>query len=152
MIKSLLDPKYVKLNMQAKTKKEALKELVDLLELDESSKKVLLDALWKRELAASTGVGRGIAIPHTRSTVIDRLYLLIGVSKEGIEFDSADGKPVHILFMLISDYQNQPSKYLIALGKVAQLARRLVDKEVDYLSVSDEKELIDLIASLEEEE
>ncbi len=152
MIEALLDPKRIKLDMQATTKREALEELVDLLELDEHSKKILLDALWKRELAASTGVGRGIAIPHTRSTVLKGLHLVVGISKKGIDFDSADGKPVHIIFMLVSDYEDTSSQYLIALGNIAQLARKLVDTNADYLSVSSEKELIDLLVGVWQKE
>jgi len=138
MLEKLLSEERVKIGMKAKNKDEALEELVDLLKLPQNSKSIILEALKKREVIGSTGIGRGIAIPHTRSTIVNDVYLAIGVSKEGIDFQSVDNQP------------NDPgTTYLIVLGKIAQIAKRIAKENIDYLSIEDPKELINLILSLE---
>ncbi len=150
-LSELMDPKRVKIGLQAKDKEGVLRELVELLDIPEENKEILLEALKRREELGSTGIGRGIAIPHSRSTVVDNLYLVIGVSKEGVDFDAVDGKPVHIFFLLVAPPNDPGSRYLIYLGRVAQLAKKIVENNVDYLSVESPEELIELLSSLEKE-
>ncbi len=147
----LMDPKRVKIGLEAKDKEGVLKELVDLLDLSDENKEILLEALKRREELGSTGIGKGIAIPHSRSTVVDNIYLVIGTSKEGVDFDSVDGKPVHIFFMLVAPPNDPGTRYLISLGRIAQLAKKIVQNKVDYLSVETPEELIELLKSLEQE-
>lgn len=147
----LMDPKRVKIGLKAKDKEGVLRELVDLLDLSEENKEILLEALKRREELGSTGIGKGIAIPHSRSTVVDNIYLVIGTSKEGVDFDSVDGKPVHIFFLLVAPPNDPGTRYLISLGRIAQLAKKIVQRNVDYLSAETPEELIELLTSLEEE-
>ncbi|MEO0202099.1 MAG: PTS sugar transporter subunit IIA [candidate division WOR-3 bacterium] len=149
MLEKLLSEERVKIGMKAKTKDEALEELVDLLKLPDNSKQIILDALKKREIIGSTGIGRGIAIPHTRSTIVNDVYLAIGISKEGVEFQAVDNQPVHLFFLLIAPPNDPGTMYLIFLGKIAQIAKRIAKENVDYLSIENPKDLINLILSLE---
>jgi len=149
MLEKLLSEERVKIGMSAKNKEEALKELVELLNLPENSKNLVLEALKKREVIGSTGIGRGIAIPHTRSTVVNEVYLAIGISKEGVDFQALDNQPVHLFFLLVAPPNDPGTMYLIVLGKIAQIAKRIAKENIDYLSINNPKDLINLIVSLE---
>lgn len=149
MLEKLLSEERIKIGMEAKTKEEALKELVELLNLSDESKQIILDALKKREVIGSTGIGRSIAIPHTRSTIVNDVYLAIGISKEGVDFQSIDNQPVHLFFLLVAPPNDPGTMYLIVLGKIAQIAKRIAKENIDYLNIKDKKELMQLILSLE---
>ena len=113
----------VRLPLKAKTRDEALAELVGLLRTDERSADTLLKMLRRREALGSTGVGRGVAVPHCRSLVVNRLQLAYGYSPEGIPFDAADGQPVHHVFLIVAPPNEMSNQYLPTLGKIAQLAK-----------------------------
>lgn len=113
----------VRLPLQAVTKDEVLVELVGLLSADEKSSDTLLKMLKRRESLGSTGVGRGVAVPHCRSLVVNRLQLAYGHSPQGIAFDSTDGLPVHHVFLIVSPPNEMSNQYLPTLGKIAQLAK-----------------------------
>lgn len=149
MFKELLKPERVILNLTSTKKEEVLKELVDVLNFPEDKKKIVLQTLLKREQIGSTGIGKGIAIPHCRSAVLDRVYLVVGRSKKGINFDAIDGKPVHLFFLLCASPRDPESRYLITLGKIAQISRKL-SRDKKYMEIEDENEFIEYLASLEE--
>ena len=113
----------VRLPLQAATKDEVLVELVGLLSADEKSSDTLLKMLKRRESLGSTGVGRGVAVPHCRSLVVNRLQLAYGHSPQGIAFDSTDGLPVHHVFLIVAPPNEMSNQYLPTLGKIAQLAK-----------------------------
>lgn len=79
----------------------------------------LVKQIMKRELLGSTGIGRSVAIPHTKHTGVDKLVGTVGVSKGGVAFESLDGEPVHVLVMLISP-QDRPGDHLRALENVSR--------------------------------
>ena len=79
----------------------------------------IIKAVLKRELLGSTGIGRGVAIPHTKHPSVDRLVGTIAVSKNGVPFDALDGEPVHVFVMLISP-QDRPGDHLRALENVSR--------------------------------
>lgn len=93
-----------------------------------------LYAIRQREQIESTAIGEGIAIPHGRSDTVKQLAIAFGRSKEGIAFDALDGKPVHLLFMIVSPKDAQAG-YLQAVAKIARLLKnktlraRLLDAE-----------------------
>jgi len=138
----------IELNLQSHTKDEVLKELVDLLPIDRKSGEMLLETLKKREELGSTGVTRGIAIPHCRSLLVDRLHVIIGRSKKGIDFKSLDGKPVHVFFLIVAPPQEPSNQYLIVLGKVAQMARQL-SKKKQIQEIEDKQEFLRLLSEIE---
>lgn len=144
MIEELLRKDRIIFNMKAKTKDEALQELIEPLNLSEERKKVVLEALRKREAIGSTGIGHGIAIPHTRSVVLDSVSLVVGRSKEGVDFDALDGKPVHLFFLLVAPPNDPGTKYLITLGEVARMAKKLIENNA-YLEAKDEDEFFKIL-------
>ena len=129
----------VALPLAAMTKEEALAELVGLLSTDDKSSETLLKMLHRREALGSTGVGRGVAVPHCRSLVVNRLQLAYGYSPAGLAFDAADDLPVHHIFLIVAPPNEMSNQYLPTLGKIAQLAKEPgVPEQLAKLTSSDE--------------
>src|SRR5438552_13425245 len=82
----------------------------------------IIRAILKRELLGSTGIGRGVAIPHTKHASVDKLVGTIGVSGGGVPFESLDGEPVFVFVLLISP-QDRPGDHLRALENVSRSLR-----------------------------
>ncbi len=82
----------------------------------------IIRAILKREFLGSTGIGRGVAIPHTKHNSVERLIGTVALSREGIAFDSLDGEPVHVFVLLISP-QDRPGDHLRALENVSRSLR-----------------------------
>jgi PTS system nitrogen regulatory IIA component len=122
-LKDLFDIKTVKLDVQATTKDDILKELIALLGLDEKSGSILFKMLKRRENLGSTGIGRGIAIPHCRSLVVNRLRVAYGRKPSGVEYNAIDRKPVYNFFLIVAPPLEVSNQYLPVLGKVAQFAK-----------------------------
>jgi PTS system nitrogen regulatory IIA component len=103
-LSQLLNPQSVNVQLQAKSKREVIAELVDLLEKAHglASGGEVLDRVLKRETMMSTGIGNGIAIPHGKARATDRLVAACGVSRAGVDFDSVDGQPATLFILLIS--------------------------------------------------
>ena len=116
-------PEAISLGLRAVTKDEVLTELVGLLRLDDAANDTLLRMLQRRETLGSTGVGRGIAIPHCRSTVLNHLRLAFGHHQAGLEYQAIDGRPVHDFFLIVAPPLEVSNQYLPVLGKIAQLAK-----------------------------
>lgn len=129
-LRELFSEDVVKLDLESDTKEGALRELVGMLALDEKSEGILYKTLRRRENLGSTGIGKGIAIPHCRSLVVTRLRLAYGRKKSGLDFNAIDGAPVHNLFLIIAPPLEVSNQYLPVLGKIAQFAK---DPEVPGL-------------------
>lgn len=146
-LRELFTEDAVKLDLESETKADVLRELVSLLALDAKSEETLYRTLKRRENLGSTGIGKGIAIPHCRSLVVNRLRLAYGRKPSGLDFDSIDGAPVHNFFLIIAPPLEVSNQYLPVLGKIAQFAkdpdvpRRLLELDsVDgFLSLLSEK-------------
>jgi nitrogen PTS system EIIA component len=82
----------------------------------------IVKAVLKRELLGSTGIGRGVAIPHTKHASVERLVGNVAISRPGVSFDSLDGEPVHVFVLLISP-QDRPGDHLRALENVSRSLR-----------------------------
>jgi mannitol/fructose-specific phosphotransferase system IIA component (Ntr-type) len=122
-LKEFFSPDAVSLTLRSASKDEILAELVSLLGTDERSAGALLRILQRRENLGSTGVGRGIAIPHGRSLVVSRLRLAFGRKPEGIDFQAIDGKPVFSFFLIMAPPLEISNQYLPVLGKIAQFSK-----------------------------
>ncbi len=122
-LKDFFSPDAVRLDLKAASKDELLAELVSLLHLDNQSSVTLLRVIQRRESLGSTGMGRGIAIPHCRSLVANRLHLAYGHHRQGVEFQAIDGKPVFDLFLIVAPPLEVSNLYLPVLGKIAQFAK-----------------------------
>jgi mannitol/fructose-specific phosphotransferase system IIA component (Ntr-type) len=113
----------ITLDLKGDTKDAVLKELVGLLRLDAKSDEALFKMLKRRENLGSTGIGRGIAIPHCRSLVVSRLRVAFGRKTSGVEYDSIDGKPAYFFFLIVAPPLEVSNQYLPLLGKIAQFAK-----------------------------
>ena len=113
----------VKLELEGTTKDEVLKELIGLLKLDEKSEGMLFKMLKRRENLGSTGIGRGIAIPHCRSLVVSKLRVAFGRKRQGIDFKAIDEKTVHFFFLIVAPPLEVSNQYLPVLGKIAQFSK-----------------------------
>lgn len=122
-LRDFLDPAAVSLSLTAPSKDAVLDELVALLQLDERSAQQLSRLLKRRELLGSTGMGKGIAIPHCRSLSLERLRLGFGLHPAGLEYDSVDHKAVHALFLIVAPPNEISNQYLPVLGKIAQFCQ-----------------------------
>jgi mannitol/fructose-specific phosphotransferase system IIA component (Ntr-type) len=122
-LRDFFTPGAIDFDLQATDKDSALGELVRLLDVDPRAGDTLLRVLQRRESLGSTGMGRGIAIPHCRSLVANRLRLAYGYSRKGVEFQAIDGKPVHHLFLIVAPPLEISNQYLPVLGRIAQFAK-----------------------------
>ena len=113
----------INLALKGRTKNDILRELVELLHLDEKSQGMLIKLLQRRETLGSTGIGRGIAIPHCRSLVVSSLRVAFGRKVEGIDFKAIDDKPAHVFFLIVAPPLEVSNQYLPVLGKLAQFAK-----------------------------
>jgi PTS system nitrogen regulatory IIA component len=113
----------VKLDVEGTTKDEVLKELIGLLKLDEKSEGMLFKMLKRRENLGSTGIGRGIAIPHCRSLVVNKLRVAFGRKRAGVDFKAIDEKPVKFFFLIVAPPLEVSNQYLPVLGKIAQFSK-----------------------------
>ena len=113
----------VKLDLEGSTKDDVLKELIALLNLDDKSQGMLYKMLKRRENLGSTGIGRGIAIPHCRSLVVNRLRVAFGRKLDGIDFRAIDNLPVRYFFVIVAPPLEVSNQYLPVLGKIAQFAK-----------------------------
>ena len=110
--------------LRSRTKKEVLEELTEALSNCKANlnKEALVEVLLERERLGSTGIGDGIAIPHGKIQDLDELILSFGRSSQGIEFDSMDGRPTHLFFLLIAP-ENSAGIHLRALAKISRLLK-----------------------------
>ncbi len=113
----------IKLNIEGTTKDDVLKELIGLLGLDEKNEAMLFKMLKRRENLGSTGIGRGIAIPHCRSLVVSKLRVAFGRKIEGLDFKAIDDKPVNFFFLIVAPPLEVSNQYLPVLGKIAQFSK-----------------------------
>lgn len=138
-LRELFSPETVKLELEASAKDDILQELIGLLGLDEKSETILFKTLKRRENLGSTGIGKGIAIPHCRSLVVNDLRLAYARKNAGVEFDAIDGNPVHHFFLIVAPPLEVSNQYLPVLGKVAQFAKDPeVPRELSELEKPDE--------------
>jgi mannitol/fructose-specific phosphotransferase system IIA component (Ntr-type) len=137
----------VQLELQGTSKDDILRELIALLTLDEKSESMLFKMLKRRENLGSTGIGRGIAIPHCRSLVVNRLRVAFGRKKTGVDFKAIDDKSVHFFFLIVAPPLEVSNQYLPVLGKIAQFSKeadvptRLLDigTPAEFMALLEEK-------------
>jgi mannitol/fructose-specific phosphotransferase system IIA component (Ntr-type) len=122
-LRDYLAPESIRLGLTGTSPEEALVELVDTFGLPTDARSTVERLLRRREEIGSTGVGHGVAIPHTRCLIVDRLRLAYGHSAQGIEWHAIDGKPVHHIFLIAAPTNEGGDRYLPVLGKVAQFAK-----------------------------
>ncbi|HEY9053469.1 MAG TPA: PTS sugar transporter subunit IIA [Rectinemataceae bacterium] len=142
---ALLDESAVKVPLLAKDKAGIIRELVDLLSASGkvNDSEALLRAVLERESLGSTGLENGIAVPHGKTDAVKDVCLAVGVAPEGVDFDSADGKPSRLFFLLAAP-KGKAGPHIAALSEIARLAHSasLIGALV---RAKDSAELLDLL-------
>ena len=122
-LRDFFSPDAVSLDLKGTTKDEILHGLIALLQLEEKDEATLFKMLKRRENLGSTGIGRGIAIPHCRSLVVNTLRVAFGRKPEGLDFKSIDDQPARCFFLIVAPPLEVSNQYLPVLGKIAQFAK-----------------------------
>jgi PTS system nitrogen regulatory IIA component len=134
----------VKLDLAGTTKDDILKELIALLKLGEKDEGMLFKMLKRRENLGSTGIGRGIAIPHCRSLVVSKLRVAFGRKAAGVDFKAIDDKPVQFFFLIVAPPLEVSNQYLPVLGKIAQFSKES-DVPERLLKITQPREFMGLL-------
>ena len=145
-IMDFLDKKAISPDLKARNKEAVIKELVDLLikaDAIKSKKEEVVKSLMAREALGSTGIGQGIGIPHGKSPHVKSLVASFGVSRQGVDFESLDGEPAHIFFLLMAP-EDSAGPHLKALARISGLLKDRYVRDM-LINVHDEKEIIKII-------
>ncbi|MGQ0765416.1 MAG: PTS sugar transporter subunit IIA [Gemmatimonadota bacterium] len=134
----------IRIDLEAASKDDVLRELVGLLQLDDKSEQMLLKMLKRRENLGSTGIGRSIAIPHCRSLVVNKLRVAFGRKVAGVDFKAIDSKPVRFFFLIVAPPLEVSNQYLPVLGKIAQFSKE-PDVPDRLLAISSPAEFMELL-------
>ena len=121
-----ISPEAIRADLAADGKDGVIREMVQALldagRIDASEKESIVKAILNREELGSTGIGRGVAVPHTKHGSVEQLVGTVGVSREGVDFDSLDGEKVFVLFLLVSPL-DRPGDHLRALENISRQLR-----------------------------
>ncbi|MCX7858282.1 MAG: PTS sugar transporter subunit IIA [Deltaproteobacteria bacterium] len=131
--------------LKGKKKEDVINELIAYLYQQKliPDEREALRVVFEREKLGSTGIGDGVAIPHGKLSDIERLICVLGISKEGIDFEAVDGKPVHLIFLILAP-AHKLSLHLEALSKISKILKNgiLVKK---IIKTTDAKKIYQLI-------
>lgn len=121
-IEDLLSPDLMIMDLKATTQEEAIKEMADLEVKQDvvNNEDEFIKSIWAREKESTTGIGDGIAMPHARNKYINRAAVLFAKSPKGIDYNSLDGQPVHLFFMITAP-AGADNTHLQALAKLSSL-------------------------------
>ncbi|HUV06773.1 MAG TPA: PTS sugar transporter subunit IIA [Spirochaetia bacterium] len=120
----LIESDIIRLPLVSTTKSGIIRELVEVLKASGRISEVqpVYDALMVREDKGSTGLERGIAVPHARTEAVKNLTVALGISPGGVNFDALDGKPSHLFFLILAA-PGQSGPHIEALAEIARLTR-----------------------------
>ena len=147
-ILDVLNKETINVDLAAKDKKGILDELVAAVaQVAGANQEDLVKVLMERERLGSTGIGGGIGIPHGKHKGLESLVLGFGLSRKGVDFESLDGRPTHIFFLLLTP-ENSAEVHLKLLAQISKLLRnddikaRLMQAETqeDVLTIIDEED------------
>ncbi|MHC4600973.1 MAG: PTS sugar transporter subunit IIA [Planctomycetota bacterium] len=121
-LSDILKPESVLVYLAEGTKEEIIRQLVDVLPLDgcSASRDEVQDAILERENVMSTGIGRGVAIPHAKCEGVDGILAAAGIAEEPLDFDAIDGKPVKVFFLIVSDPRTT-SPHIRVLSRISRI-------------------------------
>lgn len=129
-IQDMLKKEFIIENLKSRTKKEVLVELSDVFSHGDTGidRDTLIEVLLEREKLGSTGIGDGIAIPHGKLAGLEKLIVSFGKSATGVDFDSLDGRPVYIFFLLLAP-ENSAGQHLKALAMISRMLKDVSFRE-----------------------
>lgn len=147
----MLSKERIIINLSGSDKYDILEKLVDVAKTSEKVKdpKDLLNKVIEREKLKSTGIGRGIGVPHAQTPAVTDVVACLGVSAQGLEFDAIDGKPVYLVF-LIATKGRMDNAYLGLLSRIARLFSS-EDFKRQIINSNSPEEIMSLIATREKE-
>lgn len=149
-ISDILDNNSIIVNLRSKDKKGVLEELAaSISKRTGRDTKDIVRVLLEREHLGSTGIGGGIGIPHGKLDGINSIVVGFGLSREGVDFDSLDNKPVHIFFLLITP-ANSTGIHLSVLAQISRLLKQSHFKE-NLLKAESSEEIEKIITSVDED-
>jgi mannitol/fructose-specific phosphotransferase system IIA component (Ntr-type) len=125
LLTDLLTPDRIRIPLEATTKDGLLRELVDIVAANESAEAHgdVLRAVQEREAVLSTGIGYGIAIPHGKSSAVPELRLAAGRTRDPVDYDALDGRPVRLLFLLVGP-ETAAGPHIKALSRISRIVRQ----------------------------
>ena len=123
-ILDFLEPSCVTVELKGQKKPEIIHELCQLLAAAGRVKDAgaVVNVILEREKLGSTGIGQGIAIPHGKSDAASSLAAAVGISRKGVDFESLDGEPVHVIFILVAP-KDTAADHLKALARISRLLK-----------------------------
>jgi mannitol/fructose-specific phosphotransferase system IIA component (Ntr-type) len=152
-VSSLLTASDVTLGLKKGPKHQIIEDLVDILvnsgSISQNDRGKVVKAVVDREKQSSTGLEKGIAVPHAKTDAADQLLMALGISEKGIDFDSIDGAPSHLFFLLLAPTQIR-GPHLQTLAEIS----RITSKHENCIALSKSRtpqEAIDIIIKAEEE-
>lgn len=136
----------IELNLKAKNKKDVIKELhQNILKSNlVKDEELALKDLYSRENMGSTGIGKNVALPHAKTDAVDKMVITVGISRDGIEYDSIDNQPVHIFFMFLCP-KSDSNEYLRVLARISRWIREDDNFNQNILKAKTTEEIVELI-------
>ncbi len=151
-ITDFLSTNAITTDIKSAKKEDVIKELVDSLinaaAIDKKNRTKLIEALMAREALGSTAIGQGVAIPHAKSDCVDKLVAAFGLSKKGVDFDSLDGEPAYIFFLLVAP-QDSAGPHLKALARISRLLKDKYFRD-SLRACEDDKSIVKIISQEDE--
>lgn len=148
-----LSEKAVSADLKESDKEGVIRELVQLLidggEIENKSKEKLVKTILAREALGSTGIGQGVAIPHGKSDGVKKMIAAFGISAKGVNYDSLDGEPTYIFFLLIAP-ADTAGPHLKALARISRLLKDKFFRD-SLRQTKDEKTIIKIIKEEDKE-
>jgi len=149
-ILEVLAPESILVDLQARDKKGVIEELATpVARITGVDQEELVRVLLDRERLGSTGIGGGIGIPHGKLKDLDALALGFGISRKGVDFESMDGRPTRIFFLLVTP-ENSTGLHLKLLARISRILKNDPFKE-RLLEAMDSDEVCRIIAEEDEE-
>jgi len=146
-ILEFLSQKAILTDIKSVKKDDVMKEMVDALvgagEVDKRHRAKLCEALMAREALGSTAIGQGVAIPHAKCDCVEKLVAAFALSRKGIDFDSLDGEPAYIFFLLLAP-QDSAGPHLKALARISRLLKDKYFRD-SLRACADDKAIIRII-------
>lgn len=146
-IMDFLSEEAITTDLRSVNKTEAIKELVDLLiasgDVDKKDKAKIVELLLAREALGSTAIGHNVGIPHAKADCVENLVGAFGLSRKGVDFDSLDGEPVYIFFLLLAP-QDSAGPHLKALARISRLIKDRYFRDT-LRQAKDKKDVIRII-------
>ncbi len=149
-ITDYLTPELMLAELTASAKDEALRQLAEQVAAVVSGLESaeVLTVIKEREALGSTGIGNGIAIPHGKLAGLEEVLVLFARSSQGVEFAAVDGKPVHLIFLLLAP-ENAAGTHLKILARISRMLKQAEFRE-KLLAAADANALYDLIKQEDE--